>query len=217
MDRAQIDRAVVYHSWGKEHDPVSGNTQLMEIVSENPRFLPSWVILPPATNEMDPLETLIGDVLEGGVATVRLFPNHHSYSLSEWCSGSLLGALESHRIPVMIDLSETSFEALQGVCENHPRLPVILSDVSYRTDRNIYPLLKRYTNLRIETSFYQVHRGIESVSREFGASRLIFGSGHPDLQCGPMAMTIRYAKIPDSDKKAILGGNLERLMEGIRR
>lgn len=216
MQEAEIDKAVVHHTLAKEHDPMTGNERLMQELRDEPAFLPSWVLLPGGTGEVGALDRLIDSMIAAGVCIARVFPKDHNFSLSEWCSGALLSELESRRLPLMVDLGQTSYDEVNRVCIDHPDLPLIMSDVAYRSDRYIYPLLKANRNLRLETSKYQTHRGIESVCGQLGPERLIFGSGTPALLPGPMAMTVRYAKIPDSHREMILGGNLEQLMKGVR-
>ncbi len=217
LDLAGLDRAMVYHSWAKEHDPKIGNQKLMKLVAEEPRLMPVWVLLPHDTGEMEAAEDLVQSMIRNGVHMARLFPKDHNFSLSEWGCGDLLSALEQRRIPLMVDLSQSDYDSMAAVLSAHPDLPLILSDVAYRSDRFIYPLLAAHPNLRIETSRYQTHRGIESICDRFGSSRLVFGSRSPDLPPGPMAMTIRYASIGRDDRERILGGNIQSLMEGIRR
>jgi predicted TIM-barrel fold metal-dependent hydrolase len=217
MDLAEIDRALVYHTAAKEHDPDVGNRKLMNEISEERRMIPAWVLLPHHAGDMGEPEEVIGRLLDAGARVARLFPKAHNFSLSSWGCGPLLDALEVHRIPTMIDLGQTDFDAIQGVCSRNPDLPIILSDVAYRSDRYIYPLLEQCGNLHIETARYQTHRGVEAICARFGSSRLIFGSRAPELSPGPMAMTVRYARIDRDSKERILGGNLLRLMEGVRK
>jgi len=217
MDLADVDRAVVYHALAREHDPAVGNSATTKLVGSHFRLLAAWVLLPPHTREMEPPKELVERMAAGHVALARIFPTDHNFSLSEWSCGPLLSALESTRMPLMVDLTQTSCEQVATACTAHPDLPLILSDVGYRLGRSIYALLSAHPNLRIETSRYQAHRGIESICREFGASRLLFGSHSPELVCGPMAMTIRYARISKAEKDKILGGNFQALMRGIRR
>jgi predicted TIM-barrel fold metal-dependent hydrolase len=217
LDLAEIDRAMVYHSVAKEYDPQTGNNRLMDLISGEDRLSPVWVLLPEATGEMGSIEDILGKMIEEKVAMARVFPKDHNFSFAEWGCGTTLGALERAGIPLMIDLGQTSYDQVSAVCSSHPELKLILSDVAYRSDRFIYPLLELHPNLFIETARYQTHRGIEAICKRFGSSRLVFGSRVPDLACGPMAMTIRYARIGNEDRDRILGGNLARLMEGIGR
>ncbi len=216
MDLAEVQKAVVHHALAKEHHPAVGNAAAVEIARTHPRLLPAWVLLPHQTKEMEAPERVVERMVESGVVLAKMFPADHNFSLSEWSCGPVLSALEERRMPLMIDLTQTTCDQVAAICTAHPGLPVILADVGYRTGRFIYALLGACPNLRIETSRYQAHRGIESLCREFGAERLIFGSRSPDLACGPTAMAIRYARISKAEKDKILGGNFEALMRGIR-
>jgi predicted TIM-barrel fold metal-dependent hydrolase len=164
---------------------------------------------------MGAIEDVLGEMIEEKITMARVFPKEHNFSFTEWGCGSTLSAIERAGIPLMIDLDQTSYDQVSAVCSSHPDLKLILSDVAYRADRFIYPLLALHPNLYIETARYQTHRGIEAICKRFGPSRLVFGSRVPDLACGPMAMTIRYAGIDVEERDQILGGNLARLMEGI--
>ena len=199
----------------REYDPKVGNGRLMDIVSGDDRLNPVWVLLPETTGEMGVIEDVLREMIEEKVTMARVFPMDHNFSFTEWGCGSTLSAIERAGIPLMIDLDQTSYDQVSAVCSSHPELKLILSDVAYRADRFIYPLLDLHPNLFIETARYQTHRGIEAICQRFGPTRLVFGSRVPDLACGPMAMTIRYAKIGAEEKEQILGRNLARLMEGI--
>jgi hypothetical protein len=48
---------------------------------------------------------------------------------------------------------------------------------------------------------------------DYGAQRLLFGSGFPESYLGGMMLTLRHARIPDKAKEAIASGNLERVIE----
>ncbi len=216
MDKAEINATVVYHAWAKEHDPRIGNKKLMEEISGRPRLLPTWVLLPPATRELKPPEEILQEMVAKKVVMGRLFPKDHRFPLVEWCCGELLSTMEAHRMPILVDLDQTDPEHINAVCQSHPELPIVLSNVNYRVNRFLFPLLSRNRNLHLETSFYQNHRGIETLCKRFGSSRLLFGSRSPEFAPGPMAMAIRYAQISGEEKSKILGGNLNRLIEGIR-
>ena len=216
MDEAQVDAAVVCHSLALQHDPSEGNRILMDEISRSERLLPSWVLLPHQAGEMPDPEELVQELVDSGVVQARIFPKTHSFSPSEWSIGALLTSLEDHRVPLLLDVTEVDYDTVEAICSSHPRLPVVVTKVGYRADRILYPLLERHPNLLVETSTYQTHRGLESVCRRFGASRLIFGSAAPELRPGPMAMTVRYAMIEPPEKDQILGLNFEQLRRRIR-
>jgi len=215
LDVAGIDLALVYHSLSKEHDPATGNKMITEILEDQDRLKPVWVLLPESAGDFGPIDDTLELMMEEKVPMARVYPKQHNFSFSDWGCRALLDGLERSGMPLMIDLGQTSFDQVSAVCSSHPGLKLVLSDVAYRTDRFIYPLLEMHPNLHIETARYQTHRGIEAITGRFGATRLVFGSRVPELACGPMAMTIRYSRIGEGDREKILGGNMARLMEGV--
>jgi len=58
-------------------------------------------------------------------------------------------------------------------------------------------------------------RSIESFVKEYGSSRLLYGSGFPNSYFGANMLMIKHADICEDDKVAIAGGNLTRVIEGV--
>lgn len=94
LHRAGIDGAIVHHGLARDYDAAAGNDALFEELRNWPSLVPCPSLLPPATCELPPLEELLPDLVARGARMVRLYPRSHNFSLSEWCSGPLLSALE---------------------------------------------------------------------------------------------------------------------------
>jgi predicted TIM-barrel fold metal-dependent hydrolase len=147
-----------------------------------------------------------------------MFPSkeEHFYSMDEWNCGDLLSMLEENNIALFLGMDQIDFNELCRICENHRKLNIILTDLRYRMDRNLYPLIGKYNNIYIETIGYKVHQGIEEICRKFGANRLVFGSGMP-LYSGASAVSmINYARIRPEEKEMIAYKNLEELLGGVK-
>lgn len=211
MDYCGIERALVFHAWAREWDAPSGNRKLLEEIAGFQRLHPCYCLLPHATAEMPPPEVVAAD-LKARQGAARLYPKDHQYVLSDWCAGRLLSALEEAGVPVLLEMGQTNWEEIASVLKAHPRLPVILLGTSYRIDRYIYPLWCQYDNLYLEIATYQVMRGLEEVSRRFGAERLVFGTGLPLLDAGGPIAQVMYAELSDRQKALIAGGTLARLL-----
>ena len=168
--------------------------------------------MPDHTGEMPPPDELCDRMAQGGVRAVRLFPQMHSFSLSEWCSGELLGALEARRVPVFIDHDQTNWDEVDRICAAHPSLPLVLLRPNYRVHRSLYPLFERHANLHIEIGIYVAHNAIADCARRFGAERMLFGSALPHYTPGGPIANIMYSEISDAEKALIAGGNLRRLL-----
>lgn len=217
MARYGIGKALVYHSLAREYYPSVGNGAVLEETGKEASLLPSWVVLPHHTGEFPEPKLLVEQMKAADVRAVRVFPAEmeQQFSLAEWNCGRLYSTLEEHRIPLMIPLDQTDWAVIHDILSRHPALHVVLTDVDYRVDRNLFALFDAFPLLSIETIGYKVHRGVEEVCRRFGAARLVFGSGMP-LYSGAAAVSmINYARISDQEKQMIAHGNLEKLLGGV--
>ncbi|HBP39003.1 MAG TPA: hypothetical protein DD640_09755 [Clostridiales bacterium] len=209
-----IGRALVYHAMAREYQPVMGNDLLGQEIARHSELVPVWVVMPHHTGEFPAPDQLRHQLRSNNVRAVRMFPGNsdHAYSIESWNSGELLAMLEASRIVLLIGLDQLNWNELHTLCASFPELRVILSGAGYGSDRNLYPLLRKFPNLHIETIGYKTHSGIEEICRIFGAHRLIFGSAMPLYSGGSAVSMINYARISDEEKQLIAAKNLERLL-----
>ena len=211
-DEVGIGRGLVHHALAWDWSPRLGNARLLEEIEGQERLHPCLVVLPLGTPEMEP----IGDLavrLRRLRGAVRIFPKKHAWRLSEWGSGVLFDVLDAHRVPVLVDFGEVDWDDLHWLAGAHPNLPVVLIGTYYRVDRHLYPLLEQCPNLRVEANTYGPFRGIEAVCERFGAGRLLFGTGLPNLEPGAPIAQITYAEVSDDDKALMASGNLCHLLD----
>lgn len=206
-----IRRALVYSALSKELHPAEGNAAVLEEV-KGTELAPCWSALPPATRELGTPDQLIKQMRANRVGALRLFPSTHSYNLSEWCMGTLYEALEADRVPILVEMAQTSFDQIASALAAFPKLRMVILRPAYRIDRMLYPLMERYEHLCVDTSNYVVSGGIEEVCRRFGSHRLLFGTAMPYYEPGAAVSSVTYAEIDDEDKQAIAGGNLDDLL-----
>ncbi len=215
LDRAGIAAALVHSTIAVEYDPPTGNDLLSAALAGERDLHACWVLLPPATEEFPPPEELLSIMAERNVRAARLCPGpaRHSFSLEPWCSGELLTALAAARVPLLLDLDDTNWSHLAQVLKSYPALPVVLTGVTYRIDRYLFPLLNQFPQLHVELSGYQGLHAIEQFVARFGPERLIFGSHLPLFEPGATITNLCYAAFDDDAKSLIAHGNLERLLE----
>ena len=216
METAGIDEALVYHTVARDGHPPIGNSMLMDEIRNHRELYPVWVVLPHHTGEMPHPDKLLPEMKKNNVKAVRIYPkaNYHSFSISEWCSGALLGALEEECIPLILDMEISSWEDVNTILENHKKLPVIAATCTYRNNRYIYPLLEKHKNLFIELSRFMGGGAIEDLVKRFGSHHLIFGSNMPQYTGTAAVALLTYSDIDQKAKKAIAGGNLSNLLNG---
>lgn len=215
MDTAGIEEALVYHSVARDTDPAMGNALLDEALAGEDRLHPVWVVMPHYTGELPAPNQLLKEMERKGVKAVRMYPTptNHSFSLAEWNSGELLGALEEARVPLLLDIEVVWWEAMVAILNNHPRLPLVATNVSYRHNRFTYPLFEKYENLYLETCRYFGAGVYEDVVKRFGSGHILLGSNMPRFTGTAAVSMLTYADIPWEAREAIAGGNLRRLMK----
>jgi amidohydrolase family protein len=215
MDDFQIAEALVYHALSKEHHPAVGNRLLMDQIASCDRLHAIWVIMPSHTGEFPPEEQLVEQMLAQDVRAVRVFPHpdRHNFLLTRWAAGRLLESLQRRRVPLFIDEEEIDFHAVHELCGGYPELPLVLTNVGYRSDRFLYPLWEEFPNLHIELSSYCGHGGIEALTERFGAEKLLFGTRLPYFTPGSAIGMLSYANISQADRRLIAGDNLRNLLK----
>ncbi|MEI6424397.1 MAG: hypothetical protein WCP55_19425, partial [Lentisphaerota bacterium] len=80
-----------------------------------------------------------------------------------------------------------------------------------------WPLLENFPNVRLESSLLSLEAGgLEETVRQYGASRIVFGSGFPERYIESATLQLTHADISDKEKKMIAKENLESIMAGIK-
>jgi hypothetical protein len=207
MDRFRIEKALVSHWTAEEYDAHEGN-RLLELLGQGERLVRAWAALPDQDS--------IGELAANRACAVRLHfgAQKHNFSPAVWCSGELYAYLQNYSVLTLVALEDIGWERLVEVLNNFPRLPILLLETSYRADRYLFPLLRRFPNIYFDTSTYVAHRQLESYVQRFGSERVVFGSRLPLYTPGAALAILASARIPDADRMNIAGKNLRRLLVG---
>jgi predicted TIM-barrel fold metal-dependent hydrolase len=226
MDHFGIHEALVLDSLSVGHHAIDGNRRIVQVAADHPRLHPAWVGLPPASRELPPGADLVAQMAEQGVRALFLYPNQYHFTLDDWCVDRLLGPLAERRVPVFICPDETGgtryglrgqdmtdWPGVVRVCRTFPELPVIVVEkrISYAL-RTMYEALEACPNLHVEISTLWLHHVIEFVCREWGAERLVFGSGLPTRDPGAALGQLIFADVTSQELEAMAGGNLRRML-----
>jgi len=215
METFGISEVLVRHATAVEWSPAEGNALLLDEIADHRDLIhPCWVVMPHHTGEMASPDDLVREMRDRDVRAAALYPGetHHKFSTEQFCCGDLFAALADSRVILFIDEAQTSWPDIDRVLGNHPELRLVVCNVSYRINRDLYPLLEKHRSLHIEISGYQTHRGIEDVVKRFGAERLLFGTRLPYFTPGVALAMVESAGIEENDREKIAGSNLRRLL-----
>lgn len=214
MDRCGIEKAVAFHASAKESDAVIGNL-LIEEENASGRLIPQWVVMPNICNRFYAPAELIYKMKENSVTSVRFFQGIYGHSLKRYVSGELIDALTECRVPIFLDKSQISWDELYELLNEYPDTKFVICNTSYGCVMSLWPILGACPNLYVETSTFLMHNGISVFCHDFGAQRLLFGTGMPNVSATASASLIIYSDISDEEKQLVARGNILRLLEEV--
>jgi hypothetical protein len=214
MDRAGVERALVWHIVQHDASPQIGNQLLAEAIRPHPCLVGCWTVLPNQTREFPPPADFFHQMRRERVAALRIFPDSHRFIANAVSMGDLFKQMMARRIPLFVSLRRgMDWQGIYALLATFPDLVCVICDHGcWGMDRMFRPLLERYPHVYVDTSQYLLDGGLEALVADYGAARLLFGSGFPESYFGGMMLALRHARIPDEDKTAIASGNLERIL-----
>ena len=217
MDRAGIDKALVWHIAQHDASPQVGNRLLAQGIEDHPRLVGCWTLLPNQGHEFPPPSVLFQQMKQARVGALRAFPSSHRFLLNRVSMGDWLAEMVSRRIPLFVSLRRgMDWRDIYTLLSEFPDLICVICDHgSWGMDRLFRPLLERYPSVYVDTAQYLLDGGLEALVGDYGSRRLLFGSGFPESYFGGMMLALRHARIPEEAKAAIAGGNLERILEEV--
>lgn len=213
MDYCGIESAIVGHQAMIDVTPTYGNQKLVKETAKCPeRLIPSWTILPPATDEEFEPEKLFQAMQEHQVKALRAYPTTQRYFLERITMDELLSELQMRKIPLFLTPSE-DYEHIYRLLEQYPRMRVIIHNYGpWSPDRFWFPLLRAYQDVYFETGDYETDGGLERMIGRFGSGRFVYGSDFPTNNIGGSLAVLRSLEISSSSREEIAHGNIERLL-----
>ena len=218
LDYCGIDAALAHSNLA--HSPAwppDGNARAAAEAAKCPRLIPAFLLAPhPYDDGWQP-----GDYAKAmrraGAKAAWLRPNYQQHGVATWIIGDLLAMCVEHRLPLFLPADALTPNDIHTLCSEFPDLRLVLTNLGYRADVWLYPLLRRHPELRVCLGpIYNPPLGPEKFVRHFGAARLIFGSGLPHFAPGSLIGMVSYSRLAEAEKAAIFAGNIERLMEEVR-
>jgi predicted TIM-barrel fold metal-dependent hydrolase len=222
--RFGITGRLTLHAEARDGVPDAGNAELDRLTAGRDDTAAIWTALPPRRFDGVSADRQIAAAEAAGVAMFALFPEAHGHHLAAWANGDLYGAMESVRLPLLLDIgnaqgadARAAYGEIHAIATAFPRLPVVLWNAFYMDERLQVPLLDLCPNVHvgIATVFIPTW-GIEQYTARYGPGRLLFGSNWPRQSPGPLLTYVLYADVADAAKQAILGGTIRALANEVR-
>ena len=218
MERAGVGKAMVWRKDQLYGAPAEvGNRLLSEDIKDDNNLYGIWTIVPYQTHEIPDPGCILDEMKKNRIFAWQLFPENlrfipKAFALKEWLSLAV-----QKNIPVYMNPNHgMSLGAAADILEKYPELTVILSSPSvWPNDRLLRPFVSEFPNVYLDMSLIITADGIESFVNEYGAGRLLYGSGFPDAYFGANMLMIKHSEIPFESKEAIAGKNMENIVRRI--
>ncbi|WP_163570156.1 amidohydrolase family protein [Fodinicola feengrottensis] len=185
--------------------PAHGNAEALAVAGTS-GLHPCMTALPPTPGETVDLE---------GAIAVRMYPATHDFDPLDAAMDPLYERLVAQRLPLTVGLPEIGWPALDALAGRWPGLAVIVSALGYRTLRRLAAVFGRRPNLHADMVNFASHQGVEWFVRQWGAERLLFGTGTPVRDPAEAVARLSWSGLSDADRQLVGHGNAVRLFQGL--
>lgn len=198
------------------YDERKGNDETLAASEQHPCLLPVATIM---FDHYLGWEAEVERCIAAGFVAFRLFPLE-TYLCPNMAvmAGSLpfqriVGRLAGSGMPILVPAHNwgdaTAIARATADCE----LPVILTEVWYVNLSDVLHAMQEYPHIYCDTSDLRHREAIETMVREVGANRILFGSGWPRRPVALALNAVLCADVSPEEREAILGGNALRLFK----
>jgi uncharacterized protein len=215
LKAAGITGAIVYSVLSRETDEEEGNRIVLEECKKHPELIPSYVISPVGTD----IDSVIGIMERNNITIARLFPVSGHFSVNPSIIGPIVEKLQNANKVLFIDFEplhwssrNVDYDGIYQLCKAYPRIPVVLVGSTITGAVNYPNLMAKCSNLYLEIGEIIQPQGMNELVRNGYEKRLIFGSGFPVLDPGPVLNMLAYSGLSQKEIHNICSGNLLRLL-----
>ena len=216
LDRSGTDCAVTWHTRSLMQ-VLDGNADMQAAAdASGGRLLPCYMVHPYMDDIQMPKDVK-GYLSAHRPACVTISPKNHKYPLTSRYCGEMLKQLEELRIPLMLRLGEVPNyeEKVLEIADEYPNLPIVITRFGYTFSMFIRTAMRTTKNVYFNLGFIENACELNQLVREYGADRFLIGSTAGLLTGGALGL-VYLGEFTQEEKEKMLGGNWQRLQEGIQ-
>ena len=218
MDQCGVSMAissVIEGCWG---NAPRGNDTMARIVAEHPDRFVGYTCVNPRYGEEEALEQLEKHLLRGNHKGIKIHPCNSNYPAYGFGYRPVWEFANQHGLPVLshtwLDESQDKPAMFVPIAKEFPRVKVILGHSGGSIDgmETAIDAAKEAGNIYLDLCCSNMPDGIiELMVKEVGAERVLFGTDTWFFDGRAKIGQVAAARIPDADKRKILGLNAKRL------
>lgn len=218
MDTCGIRQAICAPHVGIATDYRWANRIIEDVVNQYPARFAGYATVNPNYPEPEVLEELERAVVSGRLCAIKMHPATHQYPADGPGYRAAWAFANERRLPVLVHTWESAREChplmFVPLGQNFPNVPILLGHTGGSAggmDQALEAAVQ-WENLYLDlTASLNPYGMLERLVQRVGADRVLFGTDVPFLDCRAKIGYIACARIPDDDKRKILGLNTKRL------
>jgi predicted TIM-barrel fold metal-dependent hydrolase len=209
--RAGIQKTVVFAPFHSNYD--EANRQVARIVARFPERLVGFAFVH-AVRDAGRIFCMVQRARKWGFLGIKLH-GFEAMPTREVCE-----AARAFRMPLLADVVGRA-EVIDMLAPQFPDVNFIIPHLGsfaddWRAHQRVIEQIVRYPNVYTDTSAVRRFDYIVEAINRAGAKKILFGSDGPWLHPGLELHKIRLLRLPADQEALILGGNIIRLLRGVR-
>ena len=217
MDGSSVDASVICPVKPRGYHLEPANDLVAEAAARQPRFIPLARVDP---NRGDDALTELDRALEAlNAKGLFLHPWEENFRVNSPLVDPLVARCGAAQVPVVIATGYPWVSEAAQIGDLARRFPTTSILMTHGGQINISGLgqfdaievLRRRSNVSIETSGVYRQDFLEDVARELGPERLLFGSNSPRMDLRLEIERVRWANLPNDARQLILAENARQL------
>lgn len=212
MDRLGVARALVWHAGSVQNHALSGNQMLLEEIRRTPgapgRLIPALTVSGLLAYERDGLATLRTQMRAGSTRALRFVNAFGRLTLMQL--EPVIREVRPLKPFIVLAHNQATIADVMEFSAAFPDVPLVLTSVMWGPCATVFELMRRRRNVLLELSWMHSFGAVEMAVKEFGASRVLFGTG-PKSHGGAAIGALARATLTPPQRERIAHGNLDRL------
>lgn len=209
---AGIDKTIVFAPFHSDY--AKANVQVAHIVARYPNRLIGFAFVHPIRDANRIFPMVEHAVTHLGFRGLKVH-GRDGMPTREVCK-----AAQAFRLPVLVDVIG-QVHVVDMLASQYPDINFIIPHLGsfrgdWRAHQQVVDQLVRYPNVYADTSGVRRFDYIAQAVSRAGAHKVLFGSDGPWLHPGVEIHKIRLLRLSQREEASILGGNVLRLLRGVR-
>ncbi|MCC7355888.1 MAG: amidohydrolase [Anaerolineae bacterium] len=220
-DRLGISQICVSGFVALLHDYRRGNDLVLEAMRRYPGRFFGYIVVNP--NYPDDVETELVRCWAAGMRGVKLHPSIHQYPLDGPAYKPAFAFAAAHRCPLLSHSWGTEPtcppERFEVVARAYPDVPIILGHSGggpWSAVEKAIAVARACPNVYLDLTNSRMYPAmVERIVEAVGAEQVLYGSDMPFLDPRAQLGRLAYSQVSPGAKRAIMGGNMLRLMAAV--